>query len=47
MTAKDAGQAWFWTEAWQAGEAEADKDLESGRFTRLDDDAALFRKLER
>lgn len=27
----DADQAWFWSEAWQAGEREASADIESGR----------------
>jgi len=33
-------QAWFWTPAWQAKEAEAEADLASGRFVRhtTDDD---------
>jgi len=26
-----AGQEWFWTPAWQAGEREADADLAAGR----------------
>ncbi len=29
----DASQAWFWTEAWQAGEREASADIEAGRVT--------------
>lgn len=28
-------QAWYWTPEWQAGEAEADADLVSGRFVRF------------
>ena len=27
----DSTQAWFWTPAWQAGEAEATADIEAGR----------------
>jgi len=27
----DADQAWFWTDAWQAGEREASEDLAEGR----------------
>jgi len=27
----DKSQAYFWTEAWQAGEREAQEDLEAGR----------------
>ena len=29
----DASQAWFWTQAWQAGEREASADIEAGRVT--------------
>ena len=29
----DATQAWFWTQAWQAGEARASADIEAGRTT--------------
>ncbi len=29
-------QSWFWTEAWQAMEAEADRDLAEGRYRVLD-----------
>lgn len=28
----DSTQAWFWTSAWQAGEAEAAADISSGRM---------------
>ena len=27
----DSAQAWFWTEAWQAGEREASEDIAAGR----------------
>lgn len=27
----DATQAWFWTPEWQAGEREADADIDAGR----------------
>ncbi len=27
----DSTQAWFWTPAWQAGEAEATADIEAGK----------------
>lgn len=30
----DAEQAWFWTDAWQAGEREASEDIAAGRTTR-------------
>jgi len=33
-TAED--QAWFWTEEWQAGEREAEADLETGRYEEFD-----------
>lgn len=29
----DSTQAWFWTPAWQAGEAEASADIDSARTT--------------
>lgn len=29
----DASQAWFWTTAWQTGEAEASADIAAGRVT--------------
>jgi antitoxin MazE len=28
-------QAWFWTESWQEGEAQADKDVKDGRLTNV------------
>jgi len=31
----DKSQAYFWTEAWQAGEREAQEDLEAGRVARF------------
>ncbi|MDP9341924.1 MAG: MoaD family protein [Actinomycetota bacterium] len=34
----DASQAWFWTPAWQAGEAEASADIEADRLERFDSD---------
>ena len=30
----DADQAWFWTDAWQSGEREANDDIAAGRTTR-------------
>lgn len=27
-------QAWFWTEAWQKGEIEADKDMKAGHVSK-------------
>ncbi|MFN0093236.1 MAG: hypothetical protein ACKVVT_00445, partial [Dehalococcoidia bacterium] len=35
---RDPDQWWFWTDAWQAGEREADEDIAAGRFTRFFDD---------
>jgi hypothetical protein len=37
----DAHQAWFWTDAWQAGEREASEDIAAGR-TRRAGSAAEF-----
>lgn len=37
----DLDQAWFWTQAWQKGEKEADEDIKKGRvygpFDNIDD----------
>ncbi len=30
----DADQAWFWTEAWQRGERDANEDIARGRVRR-------------
>jgi AbrB family looped-hinge helix DNA binding protein len=41
-TVIDRSQAYFWTERWQAGEREAQADIESGRVKSFDDlDEAL------
>jgi AbrB family looped-hinge helix DNA binding protein len=32
----DATQTWFWTAEWQAGEREADTDLNAGRVETFD-----------
>jgi hypothetical protein len=32
----DPAQAWFWTDEWQAGEREADEDLQAGRYEDYD-----------
>jgi AbrB family looped-hinge helix DNA binding protein len=34
----DSTQAWFWTPAWQAGEAAASADIAAGRVTRYSSD---------
>ena len=36
-TVTDTDQAWFWTEAWQKGERQADEDIAAGRFEVFDD----------
>ena len=33
----DRSQAYFWTERWQAGEREAEADIEAGRVHRFED----------
>jgi antitoxin PrlF len=42
----DSTQAWFWTPAWQAGEAEADADIAAGRLTEVADDTDLLSSLD-
>ncbi len=42
----EASQAWFWTDAWQAGEREASTDIDAGRVTRYQSDDELLRSLE-
>jgi AbrB family looped-hinge helix DNA binding protein len=32
----DKSQAYFWTQAWQAGEREAEQDLQEGRVARFE-----------
>jgi AbrB family looped-hinge helix DNA binding protein len=41
----DATQAWFWTPAWQAGEAQADADIAAGRVTRFGTDEEFLASL--
>ena len=41
----DASQAWFWTPAWQAGEAQADADIAAGRVTRFASDEEFLASL--
>lgn len=43
---RDPEQAWFWTPEWQAGEREADADLEAGHSTRYESDEAFLRALK-
>ena len=42
----DSTQAWFWTAAWQKGEAEASDDLAAGRVTKLEKDEDFLGALE-
>ena len=41
-----ADQAWFWTEEWQKGEREVDKDIAAGRVKRFDSVEELFEDLD-
>lgn len=45
-TVIDASQAWFWTEAWQAGEREASADIAEGRTRRFDSDGDFLTSLD-
>ncbi|MFA5367779.1 MAG: AbrB/MazE/SpoVT family DNA-binding domain-containing protein [Dehalococcoidia bacterium] len=40
----NAGQAYFWSEEWQKGEAKADEDIKSGRVKKFSSakDAAAY-----
>lgn len=40
-----AEQAWFWTDAWQAGEREASEQLTAGEGTVFEDGDALLDSL--
>ena len=42
----DSSQAWFWGQAWQAGEREAEEDLRAGRTTRFDSTEDLIADLD-
>jgi antitoxin PrlF len=42
----DATQSWFWSEAWQRREREADADLAAKRFERFESDEALVAEFE-
>lgn len=42
----EASQAWFWSDAWQAGEHEASADISAGRLTRFESDDEFLRSLE-
>src|SRR5687768_11009841 len=43
----DASQAYFWTEAWQRGEREAQEDIRAGRVKRFRSAKALVADLKR
>jgi hypothetical protein len=39
-------QSWFWTEAWQAMEREAEHDIEAGRVRHFDDLGSFLEDLD-
>jgi AbrB family looped-hinge helix DNA binding protein len=43
----DKGDAWFWTPEWQAGEAEAQKDIDEGNVKEFDSVEDLIAELKR
>ena len=43
----DASQAYFWTEQWQKGEAEAEADIKAGRIEAFDSVEQLLEDLDR
>ena len=42
-----ADQAWFWSEKWQEGEKEAERDLQAGRVTKAGTVDDLIKALEK
>ena len=40
-----ASQAWFWTDAWQKRERQADEDVAAGRVTSYDDGESFLASL--
>lgn len=42
----DASQTWFWTDAWQAGEAAASADIGAGRVTHFSTDEDFLASLD-
>jgi antitoxin MazE len=43
----DKSQAYFWTEQWQKGEAEAEADIKAGRIKTFDSVEDLLEDLDR
>ena len=43
----DKSQAYFWTEDWQKGEAEAEADIKAGRIEAFDSVEQLLEDLDR
>jgi AbrB family looped-hinge helix DNA binding protein len=43
----DKSQAYFWTEEWQKGEAEAEADIKAGRVKTFDSVEELLEDLDR
>ncbi|MFQ5751317.1 MAG: AbrB/MazE/SpoVT family DNA-binding domain-containing protein [bacterium] len=41
----DAGQRWWWSEEWQRGEREAQRDIEEGRVEEFENVEALLKAL--
>ncbi len=40
-----ASPAWFWSEAWQVGERQADEDVAAGRLTHYNSDEDFLASL--